>query len=204
MNRPSALAISGAVEGLLDEAVLRRLAAEVGAQVATIYGRQGKSHLRERLAGYNAAARLGPWVVLMDLDQDAECAPPLRSNWLPDPAPDMCFRVAVHEVEAWLLADRVAISALLGIPAARIPVNPDAEVNPKETMIRLARMSRHRGIVEDMVPRPGSGRAVGDAYTSRLVEFVQKRWRPRLAADCSDSLCRCLRRLEELAERAGA
>jgi hypothetical protein len=36
-------------------------------------------------------------------------------------------------------------------------------------VVELARYSRRRDIREDMVPRPGSGRSVGAAYTSRLI-----------------------------------
>ena len=68
--------ISSAVEGDLDEAVLRRLVKEQeNAVLKTPYGKSGKSHLRKRLASYNQAARFSPWIVLMDLDHDADCAP---------------------------------------------------------------------------------------------------------------------------------
>src|SRR5438445_12986177 len=98
--------ISVVVEGMVDEAVLRCLATEAGAAVGPVYGRSGKAHIRQRINGYNRAAHLSPWVVLVDLNSDADCAPPLCTAWLPQPAPMMCFRVAVREVEAWLFADR--------------------------------------------------------------------------------------------------
>jgi hypothetical protein len=41
----------------------------------------------------------------VDLDSDTGCAPPLCEQWIPGPAPFLCFRVAVREVEAWLMAD---------------------------------------------------------------------------------------------------
>jgi hypothetical protein len=52
-----------------------------------------------------------------------------------------------------------------------------------------------------MVPRPESGRQIGPAYTSRLIQFVedtQAGWRPEVAAAVSDSLARCLRSLGRL------
>jgi hypothetical protein len=61
-------ALSAAVEGDLDEVVLRRLIAEVGLPVGTIYGKAGKAHLRNRIEDYNRAARFVPWVILVDLD----------------------------------------------------------------------------------------------------------------------------------------
>jgi hypothetical protein len=195
--------ISGAVEGDVDEAVLGRLVEHVGAALGPIHGKQGKTHLRRRLGGYNRAAHFSPWVVLVDLDQDADCAPPFRTSWLPNPAPLMCFRVAVREVEAWLLADREHLARFLSVGISRVPVDPEAVDDPKRTMIDLATLSRRRDIREDMVPRSGSGRIVGPAYTSRLIEFVvdtRAGWRPDVAASSSASLNRCLGRLRWLVE----
>ena len=201
MASPNLVVITGAVEGDLDEAVVRRLVEHVGARPGPVHGRNGKIHLRQRLRGYNQAAHLSPWVVLLDLNHDAECAPPLQLSWLPNPAPYMCFRVAVREVEAWLLSDRDHLARFISIPVAQVPLNPEAVDDPKHTMVELARISRRREIREDMVPRPGSGRMVGPAYTSRLVEFVlggATGWRPEVAARSSDSLDRCLRCLRRL------
>ena len=92
--------MSVAVEGPIDEAVARRVIEAAGAELGPVYGKNGKDQLLQRLNGYNAAARYAPWLVLVDLDQDADCAPPFRDAQLPTPAVSMCFRVAVHEVEA--------------------------------------------------------------------------------------------------------
>jgi hypothetical protein len=196
--------ITGAVEGDLDEAVVRRLVDHVGATPGPVHGRNGKTHLRQRLVGYNQAAHLSPWVVLVDLNHDAQCAPPLRATWLQNPARYMCFRIAVRMVEAWLLADRERLSRFLSVDPGRIPANPEAIDNPKRIMVELAQHSRRREIRDDMVPRPGSGRAVGPAYTSRLIEFVAgplAGWRPDAAAKASDSLDRCLRCLQQLVQK---
>jgi hypothetical protein len=93
-----------AVEGSLDEAVVRRLASEAGLALDEVHGKNGKDRIEQRLLGYNNAARYTPWLVLVDLDTE-ECAPSLRSHWLPKPAPLMCFRVVVRSIESWLLAD---------------------------------------------------------------------------------------------------
>jgi hypothetical protein len=190
--------ISGAVEGPTDETVVRRLVREAGGSLNRVYGKSGKPHLRQRLKGFNQAARHSPWVVVVDLDQSAECAPPFCRDWLPAPSAHMCFRVAVRQIEAWLLADAESLARFLSIAIARVPVDPEALVNPKETLVNLARHSRRRDIREDMVPRPNSGRSVGAAYTSRLIEFAETRWRPEVAAERADSLRRCRIRLERL------
>lgn len=190
--------ISAAVEGIVDEAVARRLIEHVGAHPGPIYVKEGKPRLKERLAGYNQAARLGPWLVLVDLDRDADCAPAFRAQWLPHPSPDLCFRVAVREVEAWLLADAEALARFLAVARSRLPPQPESLPDPKAAMVDLARTSRRRQIREDMVPRPESGRPVGPAYASRLIEFVSDSWRVDEAAKRAQSLQRALKCLQDL------
>jgi len=163
-----------------------------------MHGKQGKPFLQQRIRGYSAAARHSPWIVLVDLDNDHVCAPPLCASWLPQLTPRLCFRVAVRAAEAWLLADAERIAAFLRIARGRVPAEPETLDNPKETMIALARASGRKDIREDMVPRDGSGRTEGPAYSSRLIEFASSSWRPEVAAQGADSLRRaidCLKRL---------
>ncbi|MEW6532885.1 MAG: hypothetical protein AB1473_18795 [Thermodesulfobacteriota bacterium] len=193
-----AVVISGAVEGIVDESVVRRLVAHAGAIPGSIYGKNGKQHIRMRIQGYNNAAHRSPWIVVVDLDNEADCAPPLCSEWLPHPASFMCFRVAVRQVEAWLLADREQIASFLGVSRSQIPGDPESLTNAKETMVNLARQSRRKEILQDMVPRTGSGRIVGPAYSSRVIEFATSHWRPDVASSHAESLARavgCLKRL---------
>jgi len=199
--------ISAAVEGVIDEAVIRRLLTYVGAIPGDVYGKQGKAFLKQRTAAYNNAARYAPWIILVDLDDEASCAPPLRAAWLPDPAPRLCFRVAVREVEAWLFADRENLADFLAIGRGLLPADPESLQDPKREMVNLARRSRRRAIREDMVPRPEAGRIVGPAYASRLIEFVTSLWHPDHAAGHSESLRRaveCLRRLLASSEATAA
>jgi hypothetical protein len=195
------MTISAAVEGVTDEAVARKLITHVGAALGPVYGKHGKVHLKERIGGYNHAARHTPWLVLVDLDRDAACAPPLCTDWNPAPAPLLCFRVAVRAVEAWLLADVEALADFLGVARKRIPTDPETLDLPKQALVNLARASRRRAVQQDMVPREGSGRSVGPAYPSRLIEFVGSHWRPEAAAHRSDSLRRAIACLRRLAKR---
>jgi hypothetical protein len=203
MPDPHRAVVSAVVEGDVDEAVLRRLIESAGAVAGPVYGKMGKDHVRRQIRGYNHAARLAPWLVLVDLDREADCAPTLRRAWLPDPAPQLCFRVAVRAVEAWLLSDRNNLGRFLGIAVARIPLQPEMEPDPKRTMVALAAGSRRREIRLDMAPRPASGRQVGPAYSSRLIEFVESSWNPEAAIERSDSLQRCYSRLCELVGAGG-
>jgi hypothetical protein len=194
------------VEGHTDEVILHRLLAYIGLQPGTTYGKNGKAALLQHLPSYNHAARYYPWIVVVDLEQDAECAPDYMGTILPEPAPQMCLRIAVRAIEAWLLADAEHLAAFLRIPRQRVPVLPEAEVDPKTTLVRLARFSRSRAIREDMVLRAGSGAKVGRGYVGRLIEFVASdhphAWRPAVAAEYADSLRRCLDALHGFRETA--
>lgn len=201
MSGGAATVITGAVEGDLDEALLRRIATHAGCCLEIVHGREGKPSLLQRLIGYNNAARFSPWVVLVDLDRDCDCVPLCLHQWLPRPSRHMCFRVAVRAIEAWLLADRERMAHWLGIAEANFPNDPDSLDNPKQQLINLARRSRRR-IRNDLVPRDGSGRAVGPLYNARIVEFIENQhsgWRPDHALRHSDSLARCIKHLHRLA-----
>lgn len=195
--------VSAAVEGPLDAAVARKLIEAAGASPGTIYVRGGKRALLHRAEAYNNAARFSPWLVLVDLDADAECPPPARDEWLPRPARHMCFRVVVREIEAWLMADRTSLAQFLSVPVGRVPLRPESLADPKHEVVRLARSSRSRVIQANMVPSPSSGRSVGPAYTSRMIEFVRQNWSTERAADRSESLARALRALRTIVQ-AGA
>lgn len=199
---PELAIISIAVEGAVDEAVMRRLVSHAGGRTGSVYGRNGKTALRERINGYNQAARHAPWVVLVDLDNDADCAPPIRDEWVPEPAVNFCFRVAVREIEAWLMADAQSLSRYLSVESGKIFAEPEKLERPKEAMVNLARGSRRKDIRVDMVPREKSGRRVGPAYASRLIEYVRAHWRPDVAAKRSESLQRAIHCLQKLVKTA--
>jgi hypothetical protein len=193
--------ISGAVEGISDEAVLRRVVIGRGAVVHRVQVQRGKANLRRALPGYNAAAQGDPWLVLVDLDNEFGCAAALATNWLPAPSAFMRFRVVVRKIEAWLLADHERFTRFFSVPASAVPVSPDELADPKATVLNAIRRSQRMAIRADMLPRPSSGRPVGPAYTSRLIEFASdgaQGWRPDVAARRSPSLSSCLTRLDSL------
>ncbi|ROQ90899.1 hypothetical protein [Desulfosoma caldarium] len=199
---PQPMIISVAVEGLLDEAVACRLINDVGGRLGSVYGKQGRQSLRKKIGGYNKAARHALWFVLVDLNGDAECALLLRKSWLDAPEPRLCFRVAVRQVEAWLIADHEALATSLGVARSLVPSDPEALQNAKVEMVNLARRSRRKNSRADMVPREGSGRSIGPAYVSRLIEYVERHWRPHVAAQKAESLRRAITCLERLMRNA--
>ncbi len=144
--------------------MVKRLIIEAGGEIGSIYGKRGKDFLRRRIKGYNNASQYNPWIVLMDLNCDADCPPPLKNDWLPNPGKFICFRIAVREIESWLLADREWFASFFRVRVLDVPANPELLDDPKEKVIELAKRSRSQDIQLDMVPRPGSGRKIGPAY----------------------------------------
>jgi hypothetical protein len=185
-----------------DAAVLRRLLAHVGADAGPIHQAFSKSKLLRQLPNYNRAARVALWIVIVDLDTNYDCAVAAKEAWLPEPAPQMCFRIAVREVESWLLGDAERIAGFLGISPNIVPRAPESLDDPKRKMIDLARRSSKKEIVKEMVPRDSSGKSEGPAYASRLAEFAADYWRPEIAAATCESVQRCLDCLRRLIAQA--
>jgi hypothetical protein len=147
---PEPAVISAAVERLVDEAVVRKVIACAGGQAGPVYGKNGKPALRKQIDGFNHAARHAPWVVLVDLNSDEDCAPPLRQSWLPDPARLLCFRIAVRQVEAWLMADAETLAQYLRVARSAIPRDPETLANAKTEMVNRAWRSRRKDIRTDV------------------------------------------------------
>lgn len=189
--------ISAVVEGDVDAAVIRRLAAEAAVAVGSVHVKWGKQNVRSRIGGYNSAARHSPFVVLVDLDREHDCAPELVREWVPAPESLLLFRVAVRAVESWLLGDRERAARFFRVRRSKIPDNPEAMLDPKRTLVEIARGSSSSDVRADVVPRAGSGRSVGEAYSARLIEFINAKngWRPDVAAERCDSLARARRSL---------
>ena len=190
--------INVAVEGATDLAVVSKILEDAGFQVGVAYGQKGKAHLDTCLRGFNNSANYRPWVVVRDLDRDASCPPALVRTLIAHPAEWMRLRVATRAIESWLIADAEMLAHYLGIPQARIPTIPDDLDDPKGSLIKLARMSRRRALLDDLVPVSGHSGRVGRGYTFRVTEFASLHWRPQVAREHSESLKRCMARVREL------
>jgi hypothetical protein len=185
------------VEGDSDVGVLKKVATYAGFSPGTIYGRKGKSRIDAQIRAYNYAAVRAPWLVVRDLDADDRCAGALARRLLPEPAPRMCFRIAVRSIEAWVMADHEMCSRFFELEPRSLPAQPDSLAHPKQRLLELARRSRSSAIKKGMLPRPDTTAVVGPDYTNLLTEFSAV-WRPEVAAASSESLRRCLLALGRL------
>jgi len=189
------------VEGDMDAALVRRLFRLVGDAEPKVFTKNGRDPILKSLSKYLKAARNVPgsgWIVLIDLDRD-ECAPAVLAKWASgDLPPRLCLRIAVRQVEAWILADRDGVTRALGVGVDQVPWDVEGLLRPKRTIVDLARKSRRGAIRQALVPREASGREVGPGYTSWAIGFIRDAWNPEAAAGRAPSLQKtisCIRRL---------
>ncbi len=174
--------------------ILRHLG--IGIQQKITY--RGNSYLQRKAQEYNRAAYQECGVfMLTDLDSPRDCAPGLIQSWVKGPLNRWFFlRVAVMEVESWIMADRTAFAGFLGIPTHRIPRNTYEIGDPKEFLVTLARKSNKTELREALVPKQNNRSAkTGNGYNARLSQFVRDHWDLERAATVSPSLKRTLDRL---------
>ncbi len=196
-----------AVEDDLSDAVLRRLLHHVrrGFQVRARYPLPTLPHLKPQPSGYgylkahvgafNLAAAGTPHLLLTDLDV-AVCAPKLIQEWIGGALhPNFVLRVAVREVEAWLLADLDNMAAFLNLAPKDLPANVETVARPKVEIVRLAALSPDDEVRDNLVPRPGSTATTGRLFTRSLIGYVRDRWDVDAAAGNADSLDRALKAL---------
>jgi len=182
--------INIAVEDVLSEEMLTCILGQSGRNfvIGTCFRKSGFGYLKKNIRGFNNAAKGTPFFVLTDLD-NCECPPELIRDWLPYPKHNnLIFRVAVREVEAWLLAHRSAFSNFLGIAKNLVPINPDEEPNPKQCLINLVRKSRRGKLREAIIPKEGSTAQIGPDYNGKLIEFLKNCWDVQKASKNSPSL----------------
>ena len=185
--------INLAVEDDLSEWVLRRVLQERSAEFAIgpVFKKGGFGYLKKMTYAFNNMAKASPVLMLTDLD-DRSCAPELLNEWLKNPRhPNFMLRVAVREVEAWLLGCDQELRKFLSLRKAVNFPEPEALDNPKLELLSLANSSPRREVREGIVRRdPGGNLFQGPAYNSTLGRFVKNSWNPLSASSKCPSLQR--------------
>lgn len=192
-----------AVEDELSERVARRLAGEAGLAVTACLGKSGVTYLQKRLSAFIQLAKRQNVLLLIDMDRQSRrrpCAPELIRHWLKeqDIPKKLFFRVAVCEIESWLLADHQAMRELFS-DGIKLPNSPDLEQDPKKLLLLLARRAR-RSLREDLVREENGEPRQGLAYNAVLGQWVDNYWSPERAAQKSESLKRAMIRLRNISQ----
>jgi hypothetical protein len=186
-----------AVEDKLSEAVVAKILKDFGVGISQIIGLKGKGYLQQKARSLNQTAKGFPVFMLTDQDSPDLCPARLIQNWIRETQnPGFFLRVAVMEVESWIIADRGGIAEFLSIPVVRIPQDPDSIRQPKEFLVSLARLSKKSSLREEIVPAVGATSKVGPGYNNCISEFVHLRWNIDQAASTSLSLRRTITRLK--------
>lgn len=191
------LEVALVVEDMLSLVVMAKLLTHTGRGYAIKRQlvERGFGNIRRSVVKYRNASHALPHVVLTDLDQ-AACPPFLRAQWGVATLPNsMLFRVAVREVEAWLLADRAGFSDFAGIAPNKVSQQPESLVDPKQTLLNLVRRSRNRRLAVELAPAHGSSMSIGPLYNERMSTFVTERWDVGAAMESAPSLKRTVDRL---------
>lgn len=200
------ISVCTAVEDRLSAAVLERLLGEregrltIGMSITPT----GFGNLKKKLPELVRLAPNVPVLLLTDLDRK-ECAPVLIGEWLGrQTKPDsLLLRVAVREVEAWLLADKQNFASFARIPLAKLQESPEDLDDPKQKLLNLVTRYSPAPLKRDLVAEHGHGPRQGLAYNERLSQFVHTSWNPVEASLNADSLARARRRISELAHQEG-
>lgn len=196
--RPIALA----TEDALSEAVGQRLINELSlpVQIEPLLRKNGFGYLQSKMSNWCQLAQQQPVVIITDLDKLA-CPKTLLDAWYGKLArpENLIIRIAVREVESWLLADHKAMRNLLG-EKGKLPAEPDTLFDPKQQLLKLA-LSAKRDIRADLVKKTGSVASQGIGYNARLTEMVANDWSPERAAQLSPSLRKARCRLNQLGIR---
>jgi hypothetical protein len=120
----------------------------------------------------------------------------LIGAWLPDGAhSNLLLRVAVREIEAWLLADIQGLAAFLGLKRLQTQ-DVESLTDPKTSLLAEVKKSRRRRLREDILPARRTSAKVGPRYNGALIEFVRGQWQPEEARRNSDSLDRMIKAID--------
>lgn len=160
----------------------------------------GSGYIRKRISAYQKASQYEPFFILLDADNE-DCALNVLNALVPPGLrqPKCLLRIAVREVEAWLLADAKGISRFMGISEALVNRSPESLADAKGHLLGLARRSRKKEITEGLLPAPRTSAVIGPEYNQVLSVFVERNWDVRAAARRSESLSRALGAVEKLA-----
>ena len=188
-----------AAEDVLSIEVARKLLEENGHYTTShVINAHGFGNLKKDIRAYHKMGYDGlTSLVITDLDM-GNCAPELIDDWLGmKPHRNFMFRVAIREIEAWLLADRKGIAKFLGVRINKIPHYPEELDDPKLKLVNLARSGK-KLIKEELIPSQGSTAQIGVGYNATLTKFIHSFWNTDRARECSRSLCRTIKRIERL------
>jgi hypothetical protein len=159
---------------------------------------RGFGWIKKNINVYNKASARMTYLVVVDLD-NASCPIKIIQEWLDDEkGENLLFRIAVREIESWIVADVQNFSKFLHIREKKLRKDVDEIPDPKKYIFDLVKESNIRQL-SGICPK-GTAR-IGDDYNEKLTKFVKSSWNPEFAMDNSSSLKRTIKSLERYTPR---
>lgn len=190
-------------EDTLTFSVIKRLVNDFSSQIsiAQEINAHGFGKIKRDILKYNNAAKQTPFFVITDLDKK-ECAVTLIRDWFGNNQKEtnLIFRVAVREIDAWILADKKGIAKALHISPDIILSDPEKIEDPKGFLMQISKKSKNREIREDFSPKDSYAHQ-GPLYNILLTEFVNNDWNLKDAMQHSRSLEKAYNALKTFAEK---
>lgn len=152
----------------------------------------GFGKIKANVNKWNAAAVKGiRFIVVTDLDS-SPCPVKLINEWFVNGIDtNLIFRIAIKEIESWVLADNINFSKFLGISNYSI-TDSDTINDPKDFLFKLTKKSRYTNIKKDILPLDIFAR-IGPNYNNRLALFIHSYWDIDNARQKSKSLDRAIK-----------
>lgn len=141
-----------------------------------MYARGGFGYLKKQSPAFNNAAKACPFLLITDLDRQP-CPSHLIAEWLKIPKhPHFLLRVAVREVEGWLLGDPIGFGAFLGLKTTFDFESPEHLPDPKQELLKLANKSPRKSIRDALTwhDKATGQLSQGPDYNAPLVRFVTR------------------------------
>ncbi|RYZ81436.1 MAG: DUF4276 family protein, partial [Proteobacteria bacterium] len=164
-------------EDRLTQAVLHKCAAEFlpTHRIVRSEIKNGRGNVQREIPAYLKLSEKMPVLLCVDLDGDV-CAPELRASWKTETTSKaFLLRVAVREIESWVLGDRKRVASFLGAKSDDIAKDPDSLEDPKRSLLDLARNFASPDLKRDLIPRNyAQYPRIGPAYNMQLCAFVQR------------------------------
>ena len=164
---------------------------------------RGNGRLREKALKLRDAASHGITSLLVT-DLDA-CPTPndLGRDWfgivcLSELPNGFIFRVAIREIEAWIMADREGFAQYLSVSPDNFPNDSESILDPKRFLLDLIAAKCRRKRFREMLPL--KGQKIGINYNPVLVDFVESHWNIANATLHSTSLRRAIDRISSFLE----
>ena len=157
----------------------------------------GFGNLQKKTQSFLPAATKGEGIrsiFLTDLDQK-DSVQQIANEWfniaclalLPE---KFIFRIAVHEIESWIIADINGIANFLNISPANFVTSPDDLDDPKQFLFNVIRSKCRSAKFKEMLPQ--KGQAIGLDYNPQIVSFIKEKWDIQTAMANSPSLKRAV------------